>query len=99
MALDDTEAKRTIWARTAAQHLVDGVLTAIERYPAAVCRGSMNERMHPFGPSHTASVNSSNWRKKNDGVLLGRDDHHGILVATRPSTEERLIYIVAYLIT
>lgn len=34
MALDDTEAKRTIWARTAAQHLVDGVLTAIERYPA-----------------------------------------------------------------
>ena len=34
MALDDTEAKRTIWARTAAQHLVHGVLTAIERYPA-----------------------------------------------------------------
>jgi hypothetical protein len=33
MPQDDGEAKRTIWARRAAQHIIDGVLTAIERYP------------------------------------------------------------------
>ena len=33
MPQDDTDAKRTIWARRAAQHIIDGVLTAIERYP------------------------------------------------------------------
>jgi hypothetical protein len=33
MPQDDDEAKRTIWARKAAHHIVDGVLTAVERYP------------------------------------------------------------------
>ena len=34
MPQDDAEAKRTSWARRAAQRIVDGVLTASERYPA-----------------------------------------------------------------
>jgi hypothetical protein len=32
--MSQDEAKRTIWAQKAAQQLVDGVLTAAERYPA-----------------------------------------------------------------
>jgi hypothetical protein len=33
MPQDDAEAKRTIWASGAAQHIIDGILAAIERYP------------------------------------------------------------------
>jgi hypothetical protein len=34
MSEDDLETKRAAWARRAAEHIVDGVLTAIERYPS-----------------------------------------------------------------
>ena len=29
----DPEAKRTIWACRSAEHIIDGILAAIERYP------------------------------------------------------------------
>ena len=31
MSKDDVEAKRTVWARKAAEHLLDGLLAATER--------------------------------------------------------------------